>query len=881
MKVLSEYTWNYLKKNRKNTIAILISVFIATVFLSTVVQIIYIDWDYHVNDAIFTNGNYHGRLSSPVDGSKLPYLIENQKIEKVYIRTEFYTRKIDSEKPYINISYMDKAYWDNMGEKNHLIEGRPPQEVNEIVVMGSFIKENPQYELGSKINVEYGHRQINGEPIDLFELWSDEETFVSEDRKEYTIVGIITGNSRSYEPYYGGLGLLDSSSIDDDMQVYTWFRMKNPRGVFRDLPEIGAELGFERGAETEEEYTYSADYNYRYLRQYGIFPPSYRIGQKLMYSMTTMIFIILLVIVLFTIIIYNVFTIWSRNRLAQLGILKSIGATPIQIKKTVRLEALFISAAPIISGILGGHLFCYLLINRISEILNSVDSSTIEFNIAFKTNPVIILVIAVLSFITILLSIEMPARRLSKLLPIEAIKYDGLDFKDLPVEKRKIGLQAAENNLKGVFKDFLRANKRGFKTTIISITLSTIMLFSFLTLMAGVYADEILNRWEMYYPIEMRALSDTALSENLFEEIDNLPSVEDIIRYKSAFIQCFLDEKSESKEFKERGGFKGTGETEYSLMKSGDFYEVPTRILGLNKDDFDEYAISVGLIPEEYYDNDNLRSIMVNLVKEDIYQPLSRARFIPYLDESVEKLHFTERRGEHTGSIHIETKTDKLPIKDFYLSEYEIVLVVPMDVLNSIMEKFTNIGYDRHTEYIKILTDNKSISMVKKEVKEILRYFMPESDYYIYDKMEIEEGENASRRVVYLVAISITAFLGIIGTSNAYSSINNNLRNRRREFAILKSVGMRSDVLKKMLIREGLYYSIYPFIYSTPICILILLAFAKANRRYTLVDYLIYLDYWTLVIYIIVIPVSIFLAYYFGIRKIEKDNIVDVIKEEF
>lgn len=53
------------------------------------------------------------------------------------------------------------------------------------------------------------------------------------------------------------------------------------------------------------------------------------------------------------------------------------------------------------------------------------------------------------------------------------------------------------------------------------------------------------------------------------------------------------------------------------------------------------------------------------------------------------------------------------------------------------------------------------------------------------------------------------SFIGIIGVSNAYSSINNNLRNRRREFTMLKSMEITKKDLRKMLSMEGIYYGVY------------------------------------------------------------------------
>ena len=154
MKVLTEYTLNYLKRNKKNTNSIIIIISIAVILLSTMVLLTYMNWDYEINKTILEKGNYHGTFKSSINKSQIPYLEENQKVDKVYLSSEYYIGKIDMERPFINISYMDKEYWDNMGERNLILEGRIPSNQDEIVVMGNLMKENPAYEIGNKINMK-------------------------------------------------------------------------------------------------------------------------------------------------------------------------------------------------------------------------------------------------------------------------------------------------------------------------------------------------------------------------------------------------------------------------------------------------------------------------------------------------------------------------------------------------------------------------------------------------------------------------------------------------------------------------------------------------------------------------------------------------------
>ncbi|MBU5427036.1 FtsX-like permease family protein [Tissierella pigra] len=880
MKILTEYTLNYLNKNKKNTISIIIVISIAVILLSTMVLIMYMNWNYEVDKAIYNNGNYHGTFKSYINKAQIPYLEENQKVDKVYLKSEYYTGKIDMEKPYINISYMDKGYWDNMKDKNLILEGRIPNNQNEIVVMGNLIKENPSYKIGSKIKINHGHREKDGKDIDVFDFLYEDENFVSEDIREYTIVGIVSGQSLSYEPYYKGLGFLDRKFMNENIKLNVFLRMKNPRSVYKDLPQIGKILGFELGEEVGNEYSYSSRYNSRYLLLQGIYPPSIKIWEEKSNAIFVSSVFIFLIIFMFSIIIYNVFAIWSNNRLRQLGILKSIGATPKQIKRTVKVEAIYLSIIPIILGVGLGHLFCYLFIEKVKSIANSNMDGSI-FNMTFKTSPIIIFIILILSFLMILLSISRTAKKLSKISPIEAIKYNGVNYDSFKATKGHNKDYNPAKIIQSLSKDSLKANKKGFRTTIIAIGIGFTILFTFLVVMSGVNADEILNSLKTYYNISIHLNSNEIIDENLFNEISEISEIKENIMYKRSHLLFKIESESESNNFREMGGFKDIDSRKFSVRYVDDYYEVAGEIIGMDHDNFNLYAKSLGQDPEKYYDMENPKAIFLNLVREDMNTPISRTNYIPYLNDNITSLSFGEYGDNgYNYDIDISYKTSEKPWKDFYIVNYNIALIVPKEVLNSMMGEFNLPGHYSHTEYVNLLVDNEDIEQVKDEIKDIAKYYIPESDYYLSDEISYAIEVENSRKVMYLTAFSFVLFMGIIGVSNSYSSINNNLRNRSREFAMLKSMGMTKDGLKKMLKTEGIYYSIYPFIYSIPLCIIILLGIVKTNRLFGIKDFLVYLDYKIMVVYIIIIVMSIYSAYYFGIKRIEKDNIVDILKDE-
>lgn len=77
----------------------------------------------------------------------------------------------------------------------------------------------------------------------------------------------------------------------------------------------------------------------------------------------------------------------------------------------------------------------------------------------------------------------------------------------------------------------------------------------------------------------------------------------------------------------------------------------------------------------------------------------------------------------------------------------------------------------------------------------------------MYESKAKARDEFESYRQMFLIAGGLLcAVIGVVGMLNFFNAIMTGILSRRREFAVLQSVGMTSRQLKKMLIYEGLLY---------------------------------------------------------------------------
>ena len=115
-------------------------------------------------------------------------------------------------------------------------------------------------------------------------------------------------------------------------------------------------------------------------------------------------------------IIYNVFQISVAGDIRFYGLLKTIGTTPRQLRRIIRLQALALSAAGIPAGLAIGWLIGGRLTPVVVSRLNGVEAVT-------STSPWIFLIAALFALFTVLVSCRKPGRMAAKVSPVEAVRY--------------------------------------------------------------------------------------------------------------------------------------------------------------------------------------------------------------------------------------------------------------------------------------------------------------------------------------------------------------------------------------------------------------------------------------------------------------------------
>ena len=130
-----------------------------------------------------------------------------------------------------------------------------------------------------------------------------------------------------------------------------------------------------------------------------------------------------------------------------------------------------------------------------------------------------------------------------------------------------------------------------------------------------------------------------------------------------------------------------------------------------------------------------------------------------------------------------------------------------------------------------------------------------------------------------LIVNCISGLLMVIGMANVWSTIMNNLAQRRREFAMLRSMGMPPKGIRKMLLMEGVFFAFTPLLLSVVPFAGVLAAFFYLNEI-TLWEFLPFAPFGVTALFIALLFASTVGAYVVGERNIRKLDIVSALKED-
>ena len=846
MSILNDLTIKNLKLNKKRTIVTIVGIILSTALMVGIGLLFSSFQDYMIRETISYNGKYEVEYGD-VSLDKLNSI--DKKDFSYFYQKAIGFSKFDSAneyKPYLYISSVNKEYFNEL----HLISGRFAENDSELVI-SNHINTNggASYKIGDIITLKYGERVVEGINTLANNEYYEEETLNIVGEKTYTIVGIVErSNFEDYSASGYSTFTLDMNDKDGTVNVFVMFN--NKKKIIKQSEDLAKKLG----------YNNAISYNSTLLALYG--ESTYG---NIMKSMITMIVIMLsLVSIGCIVVIYNSFAISVMERKKEFGLLSSIGATKKQLSYTVFFEALIEGIIGIILGICGA----YIGIGTVILIINNLIGDILVLKLNLVTNIVFIIIPVIFMILVIFISALVPSRRAAKVSPIEAIRQND----DIKINKKKIKTGRLVNKLFGIEGEIalknIKRNKKKYRVTIVSLFISIVLFISFSSYMNYTIDTASSVMGEVPYDYQISYFGD----DNDIDALDKISviiksnDVKEYVSYSASNLSiiCNYTYSDEYLDFYKSAygddGIKALTNLKYQYIS----------IYILDDISYNKYKELIGL------DKDSV--ILLNKFKGVSYGNNKRVNYdIPVInngdinikicnfDDNDEDVDTTKYCNKKIDNIFITNKSFDLIEEFSYMSEFK--LIVNKKLYDNISDSGTH-----YTQY-NIISDNTD--NIDKLTKELDKY-----DNVNYTN--VKESMKQANNMILVVKILMYGFIGLvtlIGVTSVFNTISTSMALRKREFAVLRSIGLTRKGFNKILFFESLFFGLKSLIYAIPVSLGVTIII-----HYALADMMsinsIVIPWKAIIISIVSVFVIVLLTMMYSTSKIKKHNIIEQIREE-
>lgn len=607
--------------------------------------------------------------------------------------------------------------------------------------------------------------------------------------------------------------------------------------------------------------------------------------------------------------IHNAFAVSMQSRLHQLGILKSVGATPRQIRTFLLQEAMTLSLLPMVIGMALGIGVCWIFVDQAIRLGQNLGLD-IQYQVTFSYHPLAAVLSLAAAFFTVLISAWMPAKKVSRLTPLEAI-FRGEE--PLPDKMRSFRLADRLTGVCGVLaRRSLHNRRKSMRAAGLLLSLSFLGFFLFLTVetISGLstqetYYDKYHDSWDIMLS-ETGTASDTienvsaaapdttenvsagasdttenvpaaaAREDSLIMQLRAIPGVRQCISYVMADTTVFLPAHLLSGELEQIGPKTLLPEAEKSSRQGQDGWLVPAHLFVLDDKSFDEYCAGEHISSES-------GAVAINLLWDERNSDYMHREYIPFVKEGGGELYMEPSSGEEADGgeqpgrasiLSYDACATALPQIREELEQKALNIVMSESAYAALAGTFSGKNYN-------ILLDESIRENEQKAgaVEESVSTLVPDEDYTLEGRIREETSDAAARKGLRIVMGVLAGLLACVGIAGVLSATLGQLYQRRKEFARYLSVGVSPGDMKKMLFLEGF------FIIGRPLLLAVLLDIPAAALMLwmsppTLEQYLAHLPLVPMLLFICFGAVIVLAAYAAAAKRITGGDMVEILRDE-
>ncbi len=555
--------------------------------------------------------------------------------------------------------------------------------------------------------------------------------------------------------------------------------------------------------------------------------------------------VMLLIIFTGYLIIYNIFQISVSNDVRFYGLLKTIGTTGRQIKRIISMQAFLLSALGIPIGLVLGYGVGVLMTGIVVSRLDGIE-------LTYSVSPVIFLGAAAFSFVTVWLSCRKPRRMAAKISPVEAVRYtenrvkstssrscqrafrgEVLCFTPKNAKNRRFsrGFEIPQKGASILRMAMANLGRNKSKTviTVISMSFAVVILNITFILANGFDMDKYLNRVVADFIIAQAPYFQAStfdktgiLPEEVVSQIEALDGVKGGRTYQKTFdAQEFVSEEWVRKQNGKYGSPEQVDGYVEMLEKVGDMRADRVQLYGMEDFVLDKLPVIEGdlsklkeggnYVAAVYSDDD-----YGNLHEDSHWAKLGDKITIRYVKEYE---YFNPETGEIYGEdedLSESNKPYRTRAKIYEDKAYEVAALVTVpgkisyryygaDEFVMGADTFKRDSGTSDILYYAFDCEDDKVAQVEQWMQD---FAGGDDSMYDYESRKSEEEEfYGFRNMFVMVGSGAALIVGMVGILNFLNAILTGIMARKREFAVLQSVGMTGKQLNQMLITEGMVFA--------------------------------------------------------------------------
>ena len=834
MQILKKLTVKDLKLNRKRTIGTLIGIILSTALITVVGLMFFTMQNTLIQTSINNEGYYHIQLSD-ISILQAETVKKNKDFSNIETVNDLGHSLTAFKEDFLHTHLYSMSEETANYLKYNVIEGRFPKNNKEVIVSRYFANKL-ELKIGDIVKFTSGDL-VNEDGKAITEVYyGSESQLVNTKDYEFTIVGFTNKYST----------VITTDTPSDKIDVY--LTLNNVKNFKKDLNELLGTKNFEE----ETSKIYSDYYINRELLRWEAFSFS-DTTLAMLFGIVSVIIVIILITSIFS--IRNSFSISTIEKTKIYGMLSSVGATKKQIKNMVLFEGGYLGMIGLPIGAGFGSFVSYILVKIVNKIAIKGGVFEETFCLYYKFSIIPIIIAIIIGIIMIYFSSIKCARKASKVSPIQNIRNaDNLSSKKIklkvPFFIRKIfkigGILSYKN---------LKRSKKKYRVTVVSLTVS---IFVFITVSSIVqYAIKAVkeNYIDIGYNVtvsDYRNNQETFQDEEKFNELKNMDTSYVKYTVKRDYIEkngyyTILDTskviyKNVITDYSnENSTEKREGIITREAIFDDEYFKVLAKQIHKNYDDIKDKIIIVNKAKDSSVNNKNLFTKIVNYKEGDIVT-------------------LTSIVTNKEISFEIGAIIDQMPIGLEGQYYDNLTLIINKDYL------------DLEVEPEVIYYKSKNPDVLSLDIEE--RF--PKVEVY-----NINEQVNALKSILIIVSIFIYGFIivvTLIGVTAIFNTITSNMELRKREFAMLKSIGMTKKEFNNMIYFESLFYSFKSLFFGTVI------GLVGSNIVYRIFaknwDFGFIFPTVPIVISCVFVVIIVLIIMKYSMKKIEKQNIIETIRKE-